>query len=151
MILKHFLAINLIVNCAIAFAMQLPVQKKTTWDAAREGDLTTVKQIFAKHPGWIDTRQRKQVGEGLTPLSWAVINNHLDVVEFLVEHGANVNFKDDTDHTILHMAARTGNPEMVKYLLARGAIKDINARNNKGRTPLAEVSRFQRCYHSFED
>jgi ankyrin repeat protein len=46
-----------------------------------------------------------------------------------------VNFRaDDQNNTLLHHAARYGNLNVVKQLILDGA--DINARNNKSRTPL---------------
>ncbi len=141
MILKRLLLIPLILTLQISICMEKPTQRKSTWDAAKEGDLKIIQQIITEHPGWVDSRQKKKEGEGLTPLALAVINDHLPVVKFLVEKGANVNFRDESGQTILHMAARTGDIRLIEYLLKNGAKKDINAKSNKGRTPLAEVLR----------
>ena len=59
-----------------------------------------------------------------------------EIVEFLIQHGADVNAKDEwgRGYTPLQRAALTGQTEMVKLLLAAGA--DINARDDNGQTAL---------------
>ena len=51
-------------------------------------------------------------------LRWASENGHLDVVKYLVEHGANVNGLDDQ---ALRWASNNGKIEIVKYLVDHGA------------------------------
>lgn len=57
-------------------------------------------------------------------------SNDLDVVKYLVEKGADVNFaiyssyELTNEKTPLHYASETGNLEIVKYLLEKGAAKN---------------------------
>lgn len=62
----------------------------------------------------------------------------IDGIELLLSHGADINAKDDTGASPLHLAARWGDPEIVAALLAKGA--DREAGNNYGLTPLASIS-----------
>lgn len=57
-------------------------------------------------------------------------------MKWLIEHGADVNFRNSYGATPLHHHAseRTGN---IKFLLELGA--DINAKNKLGATPLSEA------------
>jgi len=72
---------------------------------------------------------------GRTPLHLAVESADGDVVKLLIDHGANVNIRDDaTGSTALHHAAQFGNADAAEVLIANGA--DINAKDNQGHSPL---------------
>ena len=58
---------------------------------------------------------------GYTLLSYAVEKNNRDVVEFLLDCGADVNLRAAAGLTPLYLAAESGNMEMVKLLLDRKA------------------------------
>jgi ankyrin repeat protein len=70
-----------------------------------------------------------------TPLH-AVVNRK--IAEQLVQMGANVDCRDRSGFTPLHVAAADGHPEIAELLLAHGA--DVDAKDNNGRTPLHEAS-----------
>ncbi|XP_071108944.1 uncharacterized protein [Haliotis cracherodii] len=55
------------------------------------------------------------------------------------DRGADVSLVDDYGDTILHLACRRGDVEMVRSLLSLNVV-DIDARNKKGRTA-ADVAR----------
>jgi ankyrin repeat protein len=86
-----------------------------------------------------------------TPLSWAVVKGRLEMVRWLLEHGADINRRatfGGPDHgegvTALHLAAQTGDVEMVRFLLDRGAdphIKDDLYHS----TPLGWAQEFERA------
>lgn len=70
-----------------------------------------------------------------TPVSIASERGHLKLVQYLVEHGADVNQQSGYDDaTPLDKASYFGFFEIVRYLVEHGA--DINARNKDGKTPL---------------
>ena len=48
-------------------------------------------------------------------------NGHLNIVEFLVSHGANVNAKNNNNETPLHIAWKNGHKDIVEYLVSHGA------------------------------
>ncbi|KAG8547422.1 hypothetical protein GDO81_028392, partial [Engystomops pustulosus] len=64
----------------------------------------------------------------------ACIDENLEVVEFLVNHGANVNQADNEGWTPLHVAASCGYMEIAEYLLKHSA--NIAAVNSDGDVPL---------------
>lgn len=72
-----------------------------------------------------------------TPLLAATRYGQLEAIQYLIEHGAHVNDKEDLGNTALHFAASSGNIQTVAYLLKHGA--DVKAANNHGDTPLLEA------------
>ena len=56
------------------------------------------------------------------------------VVEWLLDHGAEVNAKDKNGDTPLHFAAFFGHRDVAELLLANQA--EINAKDSNGVTPL---------------
>jgi len=52
---------------------------------------------------------------------------HLSIVEYLVNHKADINAKNKDNHTPLHYAAYNGHLSVVEYLVNQKA--DINAKN----------------------
>lgn len=51
--------------------------------------------------------------EGLTPLSWACLKGHKNVVQFLMEKGAVIDHTDKNGRTPLDLAAFYGDAEIV--------------------------------------
>ncbi len=72
-------------------------------------------------------------------LMLASIYEYCDIAELLLEHGADVNAREENLWTALHLASFNGRLEVVEILLDRGA--DIHARNIDGRTPSGLASR----------
>ena len=99
-------------------------------EAAQKGDLVKVKTILAKHPDSIHTKDQG----GRTPLHWASWGVHKQIVEKLIEAGADVNVKDNNNNTPLHLSCRKGDIEVSKLLIDKGS--DIHAKNWNGSTPL---------------
>jgi hypothetical protein len=98
-------------------------------DAARTGRIGYVKQhliagtdVNAKG-GWMDG----------TPLHYAAMEGHKEIVELLLANGADVNTKDD-GVTPLHFAASGDHKEIAELLIANGA--DVNAKGGDEATPL---------------
>ncbi|RXM30031.1 DNA damage-binding protein 1 [Acipenser ruthenus] len=64
----------------------------------------------------------------------ACIDENLEMVEFLVEHGANVNQPDNEGWTPLHAAASCGFTDIAGFLIKKGA--RVAAVNSEGELPL---------------
>ena len=95
--------------------------------ASIEGDLPIVKALVLQNHARVDHI-------GWTPLHYACTHGHLDVAEFLVSNGANVNAASINGSTPLMMAVQSGNEELIKYLLDKGA--DLQLRNTQGFTAI---------------
>ncbi|XP_071098528.1 serine/threonine-protein phosphatase 6 regulatory ankyrin repeat subunit B-like [Haliotis cracherodii] len=96
--------------------------------ASRGGNIDIVRHVIGDFN--INTRG----GNGHTPLMLAVCGGHTDVVNFLVDHGADVHMVDNDGDSLLHLACEKGNLKMVKHVMS---YSDINLRDNFGWTPLA--------------
>ena len=99
-------------------------------EAVFTGDLAAVKQALTDgaDPSAMDPQS------GSTMLATAALMGHTEIVELLLEHGADVNTKSRDGGTALHAAAFLGRIETVKFLLEKGA--DANLRSNIGGTAM---------------
>lgn len=66
----------------------------------------------------------------------------LQIVNFMIDHGADISAQDCDGETPLHLVAKWGRTSMLEVLLLRGA--DANARNHKGETPLHVASKIKK-------
>ncbi|XP_039990473.1 poly [ADP-ribose] polymerase tankyrase-2-like isoform X5 [Xiphias gladius] len=104
------------------------------FEACRCGDLERVRKlVMADNVNSRDTAGRKS-----TPLHFAAGFGRKDVVDFLLQNGANVHARDDGGLISLHNACSFGHAEVVRLLLHHGA--DANARDNWNYTPLHEAA-----------
>ena len=103
--------------------------------AAQRGDLFTVRHYLAKEPA----SARSTDAAGYTALHWAAIRGHGELVETLVEAGAEVNAIGGDGGTPLHWACHHDDVGTVRLLLDGGA--DPAIRNRWGRTPLHVAAR----------
>jgi len=95
----------------------------------------------AQHVDFFVRRDRADVNQrdGSNQLGNRVIHvaaesNDVAVLEYLIDQGADVNARNNTSNTPLHLAARSNpNVEVLRHLITRGA--NVNARNEGGRTP----------------
>lgn len=69
--------------------------------------------------------------DGCTPLRLAVFKNRFDIVQILLEKGADIHTDDDA---ALREAMRNGYLDIGRYLVEQGA--DPNAKDENGKTPL---------------
>jgi ankyrin repeat protein len=71
---------------------------------------------------------------GATPLHCAAKGEHLEIVRFLLDRGAEINVRDKKGNTPLHRTAEDPHSskvlEVIQLLLGRGAA--INLGNNRG-------------------
>lgn len=101
-----------------------------------KNNLNVVKQILTKHPKLLNCRW---ADEGCTPLHHAVYFEHKEMVEYLLNKGADLhNRNNEKGNTPLHDAASTVNIEIVKLLIQRGA---KSTKNKEGETPADLVVR----------
>eukprot|EP00730_Choanoeca_flexa_P004047 TRINITY_DN11584_c0_g1_i5.p2 TRINITY_DN11584_c0_g1~~TRINITY_DN11584_c0_g1_i5.p2 ORF type:complete len:153 (+),score=34.83 TRINITY_DN11584_c0_g1_i5:611-1069(+) len=96
------------------------------WAACSIGDIAMVKVLLEKGA---EINVHEQGPNNALPIYVAAFNNHIDVLEFLLANGAEVDARTTIHTTTLHGAAQVGNCQAVKVLLEHGA--DPNARNQR--------------------
>ena len=98
--------------------------------ASYNGDLETVKKLIKQNPELVNSKN----SFGRFPLEMAASTGQVEIVRFLLEHGADVKMNRN-GATALHMAALYGGKtELITLLLKNEA--DMNARTANGQTPL---------------
>ncbi|XP_016363419.1 tankyrase, TRF1-interacting ankyrin-related ADP-ribose polymerase b [Sinocyclocheilus anshuiensis] len=104
------------------------------FEACRNGDVSRVKRLVDS----VNVNAKDMAGRKSTPLHFAAGFGRRDVVEHLLQTGANVHSRDDGGLIPLHNACSFGHAEVVSLLLCSGA--DPNARDNWNYTPLHEAA-----------
>ena len=77
------------------------------------------------------------VSAGDPPLHLASAYGHLETMQLLIQHGANITTRDNSSSTPLHLASRSGRTQSMQLLIQHGA--DTNARDKRNSTPLHQV------------
>jgi ankyrin repeat protein len=131
-----FLFLVLAISCPLSAKAQRadgsPGQR--LWQSAFDGDLEGVKTAVRQGAG-VNVKGKG----GFSALLAACRNGHLPVVVYLVEHGADVNQRDNMrDKTPLTAAAFQSHAEIVAYLLAHDA--EIDDQSVNGWTALHDAA-----------
>ena len=99
--------------------------------ASLNGNIHIVNMLLDQK---VDTETRNGYGY-CTPLLYAVLYAHNDVVRALLSAGADVNTRSNDGDSALTVASEEGYTDTVKMLLDNGAL--VESRNNDGETPLS--------------
>ena len=107
--------------------------------AAYYGDFDKVKEIIERSPDQINVQDE----QGFTPLHLASGKGHTEIVEFLLNHGADIESEIRVGETPLMLAAwyaKDGKYETIKALLEHGA--KANHKNEDGATALHRAAMY---------
>jgi ankyrin repeat protein len=103
---------------------------------AEVGDLPRTKLLVSKHNAVVHNMTYRR----WTPLHIAVKYNHPNVAEYLLQHGAMINFCNNNGSAALHIAIRCTHFGIVSMLMRYGA--DVNQHDEAiGWTPLHEAAK----------
>lgn len=102
--------------------------------AASLGHMDIIKLILKSGIAIDIKRTQGDIGNGGTALIEAVSSLQEDMVDFLIENGAQVNAQDHDGVSPLHMASRENSVEIAQMLV--NAHATVNIQDNKGMSPL---------------
>ncbi|ORZ14533.1 ankyrin repeat-containing domain protein [Absidia repens] len=95
------------------------------WVAAGDGQLQRVKELVE---GGAQVNERDEFG--YTALHAAVSYNHKDVLEYLLEHGGDINIEDFDKDTPLYVCEHA---DLAQFLVDHGA--NVHHKNSEGVSP----------------
>ena len=98
--------------------------------AIRQGNVERVKAIVEKSPALV----RSADDSGFTPLHIAATAGRVDIIEFLLQCGAEMEARTSGGQTPLFQTVPLANAEAFDYLLRKGA--RLDARDNSGKSIL---------------
>ena len=83
----------------------------------------------------IDLAKDLNVCFTMTPLETAVVSGNMELVEYLIQRGADINsqIEEAGSHTVMHTAAENLSTDILKYLLEQGG--DTQAIDSEGLLP----------------
>jgi ankyrin repeat protein len=90
------------------------------FSAIAVGDLTLIRQVVAKDPKAL-ARRRSRFEQGRTPLHEAIDRKRYDILDLLIELGADLEAKDLQNRTPLAVAMLRGDREAMRRLHDAGA------------------------------
>lgn len=102
---------------------------KQLMEAARKGDYNQVRRLVENHCGLYSSDW-----SGTTALHVAAQNGHKDIVEILLNAGANQDARTKVERTALHLAAQYGHLPVVDMLISYWS--DVNAVDMLKMSPL---------------
>jgi ankyrin repeat protein len=104
------------------------------YEAAATGQTARLRELIAGDPSLVNTHSV----DGFTPLGFAVFFGHPEIVDVLLEAGADANLASRESMKVapLASASAAGQYEIAKKLIAHGA--NVNSRASSDFTPLHE-------------
>jgi len=99
-------------------------------EAAEQGNDQKLEELLKKEKALVRERSK----DGDQPLHLAAWQGHLQTIEILLRHGADINAPGDGQRTPLHYAVEEATPKVVKFLLEKGA--DPNIVDEFGHAPI---------------
>lgn len=85
--------------------------------ASYNGDLESAALLIKDGSANVNAYSNQQ----RTPLHFAALNNHKEVIQLLLSNGAELEWVDEQKCTPLHLACKRGHIESVALLLTSGA------------------------------
>ncbi|TBU49844.1 ankyrin [Dichomitus squalens] len=100
--------------------------EKNIWIAAGDGDLERVRELIEVHSISANVPDENTY----TPMHAAASYGHLNILEYLISQGGDVNVTDEDGDTPLYVVE---NVETARFLVERGAV--VNRHNSEGLSP----------------
>jgi ankyrin repeat protein len=137
---RHVAYVLILIPASIAVAIaQVPAGDRAALSLAiRQGNLDRVKAIALASPGLIGSAD----DSGFTPLHVAATAGRVDIIEFLLQSGADIEARTSGGQTPLFQTVPLGSGAAFEFLLRKGA--KLDARDNEGKSILQFALTWQR-------
>ena len=120
---------NIIVLFAFICFSGCLIKAQDIFETINNGNFEDVKTLLEKNPGLLELKGIN----GRTPIFLAVTGDHVEIVELLINKGANLNALDKSKRNCLHLACYGRNEKIIQMLIKGGI--DINAMDEMGHKP----------------
>ena len=108
------------------------------FDAIDDEDFVELKRLVENNGNKIDLNKEGLEDSEDSLLAAACYTNSLKIVKYLVDNGADINFKDDFGKSCFMIACSEGKLNIAQFLLSRGA--NINDKDSMGNSSLDRKS-----------
>jgi len=113
--------------------MRTFLEAQDVFDALKKNDAALVKSLLEENPALVNARDN----DGRTLLHWAARapSMSIELMKFIIDKGADVDYKDANDMTALHAVCQRGEVEAARLLMERGG--DVRAKDKTGNSPVS--------------
>ncbi len=118
------------VTLDLEFPELFPEPQIRFWDAVLDGNVNKAKAALNDQVdiNRLDTRTKKT---GRTALNWAAWRGDVEMMRFLLAHGADINVTNKSGYTPIHHAVENCQVKAYSFLLEQGADTSIASRNGR--------------------
>ncbi|MBA3953899.1 ankyrin repeat domain-containing protein [Candidatus Dependentiae bacterium] len=115
-----FIPLALIISVAsVSQGMTLRTVDQQLLAAVKSGNITRIENLIVQQNA--DVNIKDILGNGNTPLCYAVFKGNTQVIEILLKYGALIDAQRGNGETALALAAYSKNANVIEQLLAHGA------------------------------
>ena len=113
-------------------------KKEDFFNDIRSGNLEGIQEVLGNTSDFLNVKDER----GSTPLLLAAYYGHLEVVQYLLAAGADIDAKDSTGNTALMGVCFKGYEDIAEVLVESGA--NVNHINSMGATGLIYAATFNK-------
>ena len=137
-------SIDILLHCGANLKQLGPNGENCLIFCAKENNIRVLQYLINKF-FFTEEEINQSDKNGRSALCYAAASNdNTEIIDFLIEHGANIDVIDNDRFTLLHHAVRNTNLDMIKHMFNRGLFGhySIDIPDNGGQTPLAYAIRY---------
>ncbi|KAK4979561.1 hypothetical protein LTR28_003901, partial [Elasticomyces elasticus] len=105
---------------------------------AAQGNDTTITGLLLLRGANKELRDKQH---GSTALQTACNRGHEDMIQWLLDHGADIDCRDDSDRGLVHSASYYGHSDIIRIVADKGL--SVERPDSNGFTPLHDASRYK--------